>query len=78
MSMLTLNAHFDGSQVRFDEPIELPPNTKLLVTVLSTEDTDETAWLTLSAQGLAKSYGDNEPEYSLTSIKETNPKYERG
>lgn len=77
MPLLTLNAHFDGRQVQFDEPIELPPNTKLLITVSSMNDTDAMAWQELSAQGLAAAYGDDEPEYSLESLKEHNAHYKR-
>ena len=34
MENVTLHAHYDGKQVLFDEPVELLPNTKLLVTVI--------------------------------------------
>ena len=36
--MVTVKAHFDGEQIQLDEPIELKPNTKLLVTVLEAEE----------------------------------------
>jgi len=32
-------------------------------------------WLTLSAQGLERAYGNDEPEYPSTLVKEPNPKY---
>jgi|GEM_PF-3096409 hypothetical protein len=32
-------------------------------------------WLTLSAQGLELAYGNDEPEYLSTLVKEPNPKY---
>ncbi|GEM_PF-288223 len=41
-------------------------------------DAETAAWINLSAQGLAAAYGDDEPEYSLTLLKESNPEYERG
>ncbi len=40
-------------------------------------DAGTAAWVNLSAQGLAAAYGDDEPEYSLTLLKESNPEYER-
>jgi len=79
MDNVTLHAHFDGEQIRLDEPYELQPDTKLLITVLpkrrSTGEPEE--WLFVSITGLAHAYGDNEPEYSVEMIKEANPEYER-
>ena len=78
MENIVLRAHFDGTQIQLDDPVELLPNTKLLVTVIQPSDTEQNAWANLSAQGLDAAYSDDEPEYSLTSIKEFNPAYERG
>ncbi len=78
MENIVLHAHFDGTQIQLDDPVELLPNTRLLVTVLQPADTEQNAWLTLSAQGLEAAYGNHEPDYALTSIKEHNPDYERG
>lgn len=33
--MLSVRAHFDGKQIKLDEPVKLKPDTKLLITVLS-------------------------------------------
>ena len=33
----SIPAHFDGEHILLDEPVELKPNTKLIVTVLSEE-----------------------------------------
>jgi hypothetical protein len=77
--MRTVRAHFDGEHIRLDEPCELEPNTRLLVTVLQEQKLDEEreAWLSLSRRSLENAYGENEPEYSLDLIKEPNPEYER-
>jgi len=79
MDTVTLHAHFDGEQIRLDEPYEFEPNTKLLITVLpkrqGTGEREE--WLDVSITGLAQAYGDNEPEYPLEMIEEANPEYER-
>lgn len=77
MENITLQAHYDGKQVLFDEPVELLPNTKLLVTVVQEAGPEEVAWQNLSAENLAAAYGDDEPEYPLNLIKERNPAYER-
>jgi hypothetical protein len=58
----TIAAHFDGKQILLDEPVELEPNTKLLVTVLP-KDEEREAWLNLSAQQLQNAYADEEEDY---------------
>ena len=58
----TIPAHFDGKQILLDEPVELQPNTKLLVTVLP-QDAEHEAWLNLSAKRLQDAYADEEEDY---------------
>jgi len=65
----TIPAHFDGEHILLDEPVELEPNTKLLVTVLP-KDVEREAWLNLSSTRLQAAYDNEEDEYSLDSIKE--------
>ena len=77
MENITLQAHYDGTQIQLDDPYELQPNTKLLITVIQAAETDNTAWLNFSRQGLAAAYSDAEPEYALNLIKEPNQSYER-
>ena len=70
METRTLHAHFDGNQIQLDEPFELAPNTELLITVLPTASDEENEdWAMLSLEGLARAYGDDEPEYPLDSIR---------
>jgi hypothetical protein len=76
METIILRAHFDGKQILLDEPYELQPNTRLLVTVMKKPDIEQGAWFNLSAEGLSLAYGEGEPEYPLTLIKEPNPTYE--
>jgi hypothetical protein len=78
MENMVYHAHFDGVQIRLDDPVEFEPNTKLLVTVLPSSDNEQSTWRNFSAQGLDAAYSEDEPEYLLTSIKEFNPTYERG
>lgn len=77
MESITLRAHFDGKQILLDEPVELEPDTQLVVTVLpKTENGELSEWTRLSLESLARAYADDEPEYSLDLIKETNSEYE--
>ena len=76
MSQLSILAHFDGERILLDEPVELAPDTKLIVTVLPNGDGEREAWLRLSRQRLQDAYGQDEAEYSLDLIREKNPEYE--
>jgi hypothetical protein len=76
MDAVSIPAHFDGQQILLDEPCELEPNARLIVTVLPNHDSEREAWLRLSADRLSRAYGNNEEEYSLDLIKDPNPDYE--
>ena len=75
MPIISLSAHFDGKQICLDEPFDLKPDAKLIVTVLPEQELDDEhrIWLALSGQKLEDTYGENEPEYSSDLIKEVNP-----
>ena len=70
----TIRVHYDGEQVRLDEPCQLEPDTQLVVVVVPSQpiDGESEDWTLLSLQGLEAAYGDQEPEYSLDAIKEPN------
>ena len=77
MSLMTIRAHFDGEQVRLDEPCQLAPETKLLILVVPDGPPDEECddWVLLSRHGFGRAYGNQEPDYSFDAIKEPNPDY---
>ncbi len=77
MEIVTLQAHFDGRQILLDEPYEMTPNTKLVVSVIRVSDEEREDLTLFSLSNLERAYGDDEPEYSLDLIKEPNPKYAR-
>lgn len=66
MSVITLNAHYDGKQICLDEPFEIPPDAKLFMTVVpATDDASHLGdWYELGRRSLARAYDDNEPDYS--------------
>ncbi len=78
MNTITLRAHFDGEQICLDDPFELKPDAKLIVTILPEEQLDDEygIWLLFSQKGLETAYGEDETEYALDFIKEPNPDYE--
>ena len=73
MPTAILKAHYDGEHIVLDEPFSLPLNAPLAVTVLSPStaehDSERAEWAALSAQSLARAYGDDEPEYTLDDLK---------
>ncbi len=78
MPIVTLPAHFNGERICLDEPFDMEPDTKLIVTILPKQepDNEHESWLLLSGQRLENAYGENEPEYSSDLLKEINPNYE--
>ncbi len=78
MNTITVQAHFDGKQIRLDEPLAMKPGTKLFVTIVLDEPVDEErqGWLRLAESSLNAAYGQDEIEYTLDLIKEPNPDYE--
>jgi hypothetical protein len=76
---VTLKAHFDGEQIRLDDPVSLEPDDRLTVTVWPAEDEPERqAHLHLSLSGLQRAFGEDEPEYPADLIKDPNPEYAGG
>ena len=74
MPAVTLKAHYDGKHIVPDEPANIPIDTPLAVTVLPADaDTafaaERAEWTALAAHGLARAYGDHEPEYTVADLK---------
>jgi len=77
MRSSSFRAHYDGEQIRLDDPCELEPGTRLTVTIVAPDDDEEReGWHALALHSLAAAYGDDEPEYPASLIKEPNPEYE--
>jgi hypothetical protein len=76
MSPISVPAHFDGERILLDEPVELEPDTRLIVTILPKQNGERESWLLLSRRGMAGAYGEEEEEYPRDAIKEANPEYE--
>ena len=69
----------DARHLRLKKPIEIPPGSKVLITIAPTEagavrDRD---WYALSSQYLEAAYGEDEPDYPLHLIKTPNPDFQR-
>jgi len=88
MGYVAIPAHFDGLQIRLDQPVNIEQGTKLIITILpkpqenhknheNHENLIEGDFTQLTMAGLENAYGENEPEYSLDLIIEANSDYER-
>ena len=69
MPPMSIPAHYDGTQVLLDEKVSLPPNSRLLVTVLDDSDDDREQFLQLASNSLATAYSDEEVEYTAADLK---------
>ncbi len=76
MNTVTLRAHFDGKQICLDEPYELQPDARLIVTVVSGDSMgdERQAWLAASQAGFARAFGDDEPDYSNAVLRDAPPR----
>jgi hypothetical protein len=71
MVALPLRSHFDGVQILFDEPHDLRPGTPLATVILQRQsDLEKPEWIAAARSGLARRYGDEEPEYSSADVKQ--------
>ena len=66
---VSLSAHFDGKSIVLDEEYPLPPQAKLLVTILdgageNERQAERRAWSARSKQAMSRVFGNDEPEYS--------------
>jgi hypothetical protein len=70
MPFISSKAHYDDQAIHLDEPFDLPEGAQLIVTVLEepAAKNERAGWLDLSARGLARAYGDSEPEYSVADV----------
>ncbi|MBI4024562.1 MAG: hypothetical protein HY360_06245 [Verrucomicrobia bacterium] len=71
MPTMILKAHYDGQHIQLDEPRDLPLNSPLIVTLLDQSELSKEIdqWKPIGIQALARAYGGDEPEYSVSDIK---------
>ena len=77
--MIILKARVvDPTHLELSEPIEASEGRSVLVSITESDETDteREEWLAASESGLQKAYGDSEPDYPASMIKEPNPDYE--
>jgi hypothetical protein len=67
----------DSTHLELSEPIETPHGHKVIVSVAEPtgEGEERGNWFYLAAQGLQSAYGESEPEYKASMVKEPNPEF---
>ncbi|NJL18878.1 MAG: hypothetical protein HC901_00725 [Bdellovibrionaceae bacterium] len=81
MKTITLPAIRNGNHVDPVEPYSIPDNARLFIVVATPENEQESDadfradWQALGAAGLARAYGEKEPDYPDSLIREPNPEY---
>jgi hypothetical protein len=75
MKAIETSAVFDENGKINITKLPIIKNKKVKLIILIEEDENDS--YSLSTDGLAKAYSDNEPEYDLSVIKEPNTAYER-
>ncbi len=67
----------DSTHLELSKPIEARKGLTVLVSVAEARDRDaeRQQWLAASAESLHTAYGESEPEYFASMVKESNPDY---
>ena len=76
--MIVLKAKVvDPTHLELSKPIPACCGETVLVslTVGNQDDRERQEWLAMSAKGLQPAYGDSEPEYKISMVRESNPEY---
>lgn len=78
--MLILQACvIDSTHLELHEPIELQQGECVVVSVapLGNKDDDRDSWISASAASLRAAYGDGEPDYASSRVREANREHSR-
>jgi len=67
----------DSTHLELSEPIAARKGLTVLVSVAESGDMDSERqeWLAASADSLRAAYGESEPEYTASMVRERNPDY---
>ena len=60
----------DSRHLKLKRPIKIAPGSTVMITIESTEGiAEEQEWYLLSSLGLEEAYSEDEPNYSLDTVK---------
>lgn len=69
----------DANHLKLTLPLQLPPHSKVMVTILSAEESEneDDLWFQLAKERLAAAYSDDEPDYPAELLKYRNPEFQK-
>ncbi len=67
----------DARHLMLKNPIEIPPGSKVLITIVPNKSNGNDDWFSLSIQQLEAAYGEDEPDYPLSLIKNPNAEFQQ-
>lgn len=73
--MLAIKADCDGRRIVLPPQGNYPAGPVIVIFERADSDNEPKDWRQLSVAGLARAYGEDEPDYSLKLVRETNPEY---
>ena len=67
----------DSTHLELSKPIAIRKGLTVLVSVAESGDTDgeRQQWLAASVESLCAAYGESEPDYPASMVRESNPDY---
>ena len=67
----------DATHLELSRPIAVPDGGTVLVSVAGSgeEDDERLQWLATSVEALQMAYGESEPVYAPSMVRESNPEY---
>jgi len=73
--MIAVKAECDGKNIILPPTGRFPKGAVIVVFEDVEPSRDEAGWRALAVRGLETAYGELEPEYPLSSVKESNAEY---
>jgi hypothetical protein len=65
----------DSTHLELAGPIDVHQGERVIVSVIDSGDVEREAWTSFSGNRLQDAYGEEEPDYPLALVKESNPEY---
>lgn len=67
----------DATHLELSKPIAASYGEAIRVFIAEADegDNEHKEWLAISLEGLQSAYGDSEPDYTATMVRESNPEY---
>jgi len=67
----------DSTHLELFKPIDVTPGKNIEISVISQDlyDQERNEWTTISSRGISSAYGESDPDYPISLVKEPNAEY---